>query len=174
MEKKVTSAQEFRQLYRTTKEVELPVSKAVFLIRKVTSRDYIENDIIIEGLPILSVNDITQENIVEKAQILWSKMTHDQKKKQITDAKKIMTIAVVEPKLSLIEEENKVCVDELDDDDFNALMAAINEFSFGGKNLKFFRKEQDTAGAGRNSEEVRSQTVSDNGTESGEHREPAS
>lgn len=147
---------EYRQKVGGEKEIPLP-SGAVFKIRKVTGRDFMSEG----NFPVSSTRDIVQAK--KEASAAWDNMASEQRKEKIKAMNGIIVMAVKEPKISLEPEEGKLCVKEINDTDYFALVEAISTFSMGGEELKSFRNGGASADIGRDGKEVGGDAPSDTG-----------
>jgi len=153
-ELKVTGIADYRKKTQATKKVKLP-SGAVFEIKKVTGRDFLR-----EGtLPIQGTRDIVESE--EKRKIWWDRLNPEQKKKQMQTLDSMICLAVVNPGLSMEKTEGKLCVSELTDSDYYALLSEITKFSFGGEDLKSFRDKSNTPPIRPNSQAIPPTPASD-------------
>jgi len=143
----VTGIDEYRKQTGGTQEVPLPTG-AVFKIRKLTGRDFMRQG----NFPVSSSKDIVQakKELTEK----WLTMSAEEKREQMFTVDRIVVKAVVEPLISLEMEKDKLCIHEIKDPDYYALIKAITAFCMGGEALKPFRTEQSTTGTGRDGAEV--------------------
>lgn len=145
MNEKITSVEAYRQKIGQTKEIILP-SGFVFKIRKISTRDYIQSGGLISAMP--------DSNAGEKAKILWERMPEEQKKQQLRTMSQLMVLAVIEPAMSMEKEKDKLCIDEMPDEDYYALLNEMTSFSYGGDPEKFFRKKGDDTDTGRSGEAI--------------------
>jgi hypothetical protein len=156
-----TTAAEYVKSNR--KEIELP-SGAVFVIKKLTPRDYMK--LHTANFPIINTEQINDKNTDEKAKEQWLKMTPDQQRASIEFNEQFVIAGTVSPKISKEASDNTLCIDDIDGDDFNALIVAISEFSTAKRqDLKSFRAEPKAVDAGHDSEAVQGAPVADIGAE---------
>lgn len=140
---------------QTRKEVTLP-SGFKIVMRKLTGHDFIRE----ASIPISSIRDIASTTSKEKSQIIWDRMTDEQKAAQIAANDRMIVAAVVEPKISLAStDDDTLSVRDLSDEDYFAILQELSTFSTGRQDLKPFRDGESTVDAGCSSETVRSQTV---------------
>jgi len=139
--KKPTSADEYNKLTENeTKLIELP-SKAIFEIRKITSRDYV----FFGGtIPTMTAQERKLPS-EERLKIIAQRTPEStDKKKQINIHNLMICRAVINPQISTGKEEGKVCIQDIPDNDFSMLILLINEYSWGGTDsLKSFRQESE-------------------------------
>ena len=143
-----TTVESYRSKNVQTKEVTLP-SGEVFEIKKITTRDYIQNG----GLQLSSASEIAGSS-EEKNKILWDKMNDGQKKQQLEATSKMIILAVINPPISYVKMDGKLCIEEITDEDYYFLLKEITSFSFGRQDLKPFRQEPDTVNSGFDSEAI--------------------
>ena len=134
-QKKVSTVKDYQSKI-DKKIVELP-SGEYFEIKKVTGRDYIRAG----GLPVLSVREIAGQS-EEKQKEIAKKLTTEQQEKYMKVCDEMLVLATVSPALSIKKENDKICVHDLSDNDYYALLEQITSFSFGRQDLKPFRNEQ--------------------------------
>jgi hypothetical protein len=156
----VTTAADY--LNKNRKEVILP-SGAVFVIRKVTGRDYmrINAEIPISSMASTVAPDVPADaSAEEKARIKWEAMPQEQKQSIFKVNDHLIITGTVSPALSLTREDGKLCLDDIYSEDYNALLEAISEFSTPKRqDLKSFRSESELVDAGRAGEAVQGEAV---------------
>jgi len=142
-ELKVSLASDYKSKQILRKLVKLP-SDAVFEIKKITGRDYLREG----GLGIQSAADFANPDVsTEKNKIIFEKMSSEDKKKSIESTERMVVIAVTNPILSMTQEPDKICIKDLTDEDFYFLLKEITEFSFGKKDMEFFRQKPESVGS---------------------------
>lgn len=110
-----------------TKKVTLP-SGAVFEIRKVTGRQSLAE---MGSLGLKDISSYTSPDAKDRAKQLAAKVTPEERTKLVKLNDRLLVRAVVAPQLCLEPEANKLCVENLTDKDYYALLAEINMFSRG-------------------------------------------
>lgn len=139
-ELKVSSVNDYKSKQDNRKLVSLP-SGSVFEIKKITGRDYLREG----GLGLQSAVDISNPDVsAEKNKILFQKMTDEEKKKSLETTERMVVLAVTNPALSLVQESDKINIKDINDEDFYFLLKEITEFSFGKKDLDFFREKPES------------------------------
>lgn len=156
MEEKIITAEEYQKAI-APKEVTLPSGLKV-TIRKVHARELVSMP---EAIIIREPSDVarTEEQRDERAEVLWDKMTDEQKAKTAALARKIMVMAVVSPAITLERVPGAIFLDDMPDDDYGALMNAVNENQSGGASLRPFREVGAPGNPGPGGDAVRSETV---------------
>lgn len=137
MPKQAITADEYNKEFCETKTVELPSHKKAE-IKRITLRQYEAWG----GKYLREVNDLvrdakTQE---ERASIITKTMTPEEKEHGEEILKKMVIHGTVNPVIGREKKPGQVCIDDILDPDYYALVDAITEFSFGDEyRQKFFR-----------------------------------
>ncbi|MFH1423098.1 MAG: hypothetical protein ABIH42_10355 [Planctomycetota bacterium] len=142
---KITTASEYVLKNAGTKQVTLP-SGAVFEIRKISSRAYLQAG----GLHLASRVELllSKEAQAKREEIAKAQLTDEDKIKQLEVMNNLICMAVINPKISMVKDTSgtSICIDDLRDDDYYALITEITNFSdWGRQDLESFRKEQEGA-----------------------------
>jgi len=135
------------------KEVVLP-SGLTIIIKKITGHDFIRAG----NFSLHTTHQVLVES-KEKNEVIWKKMSDEQKKRQIESNDRMIVQAVVSPKLSVESTDDEVLsVRDLSDEDYFALLKEVGDFSASrGQDLKPFREEPNAVDTGLTGEEVRSE-----------------
>ena len=130
-----TSIEDYRKNSVVTKQVKVS-SGAVFEIKKLTKRD-----LMLSGFfPAQSLKQVQSLSNEQRKEFLSEKITTESSLKLNNF---LICKSVINPSLSMLPENGKLCVDELSQEDYDDLSVAINELSFSGggeENLANFRE----------------------------------
>ena len=149
---KVTSVSEYKKSIQAETKVVKLESGNVFKIQKLSKVRHF----VVEGtLPVESTKDISQAENTAKN---WNSMSGSEKRNSLKLTDKMICASVVEPQLTLDQQDNTICIDDVADLDYYGLINEINKFKTeaGGKDLKPFRNEseQTTVDDGQDSDKV--------------------
>ena len=145
--KKPLSVEEYRAKCSGEKTKVVETLNGVWEIKKITMRDYIACG---GFMPSSSLDNLRSD---ERLAALEKQMTPDVLKKQMQVNDALIARVVIKPKVVVGKQDGCLSVEEIADEDYNALLAAINAFSWGGgegDSLKSFCAEPSPGNAGKN------------------------
>ena len=120
---KPTTVEEYNKKFTETYDVTLP-SGAIFRLRK-----YIPaRKLALKYLPL--INDISR-NAKEKNEAKMAKMKPEQIEQAVEMNDYMLTLLVVEPKLSVVPEPDKICIDDIPNEDYQYLINVTANSSRG-------------------------------------------
>ena len=120
----IISAEEYNKRINETETITLPGGAEFELRKNVNARK-----LAVKFLPL--INDISK-NADEKNAARISKMTDEQIDQSIMMDDFMLIAAVENPKLSLVREAGKVCIDDIPNLDYKFLIEKMTEISYGG------------------------------------------
>lgn len=131
------------------KEISLPSNEKIkFKIRKINLR----NVLVDYQKTLLVTNSSVKKGLSEDIAI--KDLTEKQIEAGVNFNNKIIIDSVVYPKITLEKKEDCLCVDDIEDDDFNFLVKEIKSFSYGRQDLKSFRDESNADNTGQDGEKI--------------------
>ena len=119
----VTSVEDYNKLVNETEVVKLESGREFAIKKKVSTRLMLP-----KFLPLIS--DVSK-NRVEKNQILWEKMSPQDKQAAIDLADFKIVLAVAEPKLSMEKEQGAIWIKDVTDEDYRELQVLTEKISYG-------------------------------------------